>query len=577
MNITRQIKTKIIIVSFTVISLSLFHNNPLFSKSAYTLESSEKLKESGKIKWQEYDAFAFNEAALKNKPIFLVITAPTWCFWCHAYLSEDYVYNKVLYPYINKNFIPIYVHADKRQDITRQYLEGGWPSTVVLTPNKERIFGFSGPVPPENLLVTLKKVVGLTKSQAPSERFSLSYKKERIKIPKEDELKKFIDGYFKSASSLFDNEYGGFGKGQKFPQPLTLDSFLEKYEEKKEKIWFDMADKTLRNQYTKISEITFNYNLFDPVEGGFHRYGTKRDWTPPHYEKMLYDNVKLFQAYIHLLKVDPQNEIAKKVVDMTDNFIKKTFYDSKDGGFYGNVDVHGEENYYGKAERPKEKPYVDKTKYTDWNSEAVCSYFSIGKLTGKTEYTRMASRTLDFFIKNILTNEGAYHYIDDNEKKAIRGNLLDNAYLLLALVKGYEHTKDKKYLLPAKKIANYILNNLYDWYSGGFFERNSLEKELYPLSDLIITTKPPEENGIVIYSLSILFKYTKDLRYLNASIKSLGQMLDKAPTLDGGYYYMESVKYVLSNYLLTEFSKNTLELEKIDRKGQEIFWLKSLM
>ncbi len=37
--------------------------------------------------------------------------------------------------------------------------------------------------------------------------------------------------------------------------------------------------------------------LFDRVEGGFFRYATRRDWTVPHYEKMLPDNAELLALY----------------------------------------------------------------------------------------------------------------------------------------------------------------------------------------------------------------------------------------------------------------------------------------
>ncbi|MEO8095765.1 MAG: thioredoxin domain-containing protein, partial [Pseudolysinimonas sp.] len=37
--------------------------------------------------------------------------------------------------------------------------------------------------------------------------------------------------------------------------------------------------------------------LRDPVEGGFFRYATMRDWTEPHYERMAYDNAQLLAAY----------------------------------------------------------------------------------------------------------------------------------------------------------------------------------------------------------------------------------------------------------------------------------------
>ena len=130
-----------------------------FASNHYGYEHATEMTESGRINWREYGPDAFNEAALKNKPIFLLLTAPTWCYWCHVYSSDDFIYNENLYPYIDENFVPIYVYADKRQDLTRQYLEGGWPSTTVMTPNRERLFGFSGTRSIKNILTNLKEAV----------------------------------------------------------------------------------------------------------------------------------------------------------------------------------------------------------------------------------------------------------------------------------------------------------------------------------------------------------------------------------------------------------------------------------
>jgi uncharacterized protein len=105
----------------------------------YSFELEEKL--TPLIEWRDYGPNAFNEAVEKNKPIFLLLTAPSWCYWCQVYGSDEYLYNEQVYPYINENFIPVYVDADKRQDLTRHYLEGGWPSTTVMAPNRERIHG----------------------------------------------------------------------------------------------------------------------------------------------------------------------------------------------------------------------------------------------------------------------------------------------------------------------------------------------------------------------------------------------------------------------------------------------------
>nr|BFF14874.1 hypothetical protein GCM10025699_61770 [Microbacterium flavescens] len=44
--------------------------------------------------------------------------------------------------------------------------------------------------------------------------------------------------------------------------------------------------------------------LRDPIEGGFFRYAVRRDWSEPHYERMLYDNAQLLLAYSRLSVLD---------------------------------------------------------------------------------------------------------------------------------------------------------------------------------------------------------------------------------------------------------------------------------
>ena len=91
----------------------------VLATSHYSYENSEQELLSQKIHWRDFGSEAFNEAVTQNKPIFLLLTAPSWCYWCHVYDSSDYLYNPAIYPLIDQKFIPIYVDADKRQDLTR--------------------------------------------------------------------------------------------------------------------------------------------------------------------------------------------------------------------------------------------------------------------------------------------------------------------------------------------------------------------------------------------------------------------------------------------------------------------------
>ena len=191
------------------------------AQERYSFENAEKLKPL--IKWKDYGPDAFQEAEKQNKPIFLLLTAPSWCYWCQVYESEDYLFNPQVVSLINEKFIPVYVDADKRQDLTRKYLEGGWPSTTVFSPSRERIFGFSGPRPVSNMISNLNSAVDYVKNNKGSLKVSYDYKKKKVVRLNDGMLKRFVENYFSYILSAYDSEYGGFGFGQKFPQGRTLD------------------------------------------------------------------------------------------------------------------------------------------------------------------------------------------------------------------------------------------------------------------------------------------------------------------------------------------------------------------
>jgi len=545
--------------------------------SHYTYEHAEEMRTSGRIEWRDYGPGAFDEAIEENKPIFLLLTAPSWCYWCHVYTSDDYIYNPEVYPTINENFIPIYVDADKRQDLTRQYLEGGWPSTTVMTPSRERIFGYSGPRPIENMIVNLQQAVGYVNRGGFSSQISYNYQKTREIIPTEAQLDNLVGSYSSYILQVQDPVHGGFGTGQKFPQGRALDFSLEMYEATGDERFLELVKNTLENQYTEIGEIEDNYNLFDPVEGGFHRYGTRRDWTPPHYEKMLYDNARLLKAYAHLVQLNPENTVAEVVVKKTDSYIINNWYDSNEGGFFGNTDVHGEDEYYGKNPRPLEKPRVEKTKYTDWNSEAIITYLYLWQVTGDEKYRKIAEKSLDFFEREMVSYNGAHHYKKETGEKGVTGSLLDNSYLLLAFVEGYETLGKQSHLEAAEKIADYSLDNLYDWNSGGFFERNSPDTSLYAPGENILLSKPGQENGIMAYAFLKLYKTTNNSVHLNAGVKTLGKELANIGGLDSSYYSIKSAQLMLEDDMLSDFSKLKDQIRVIEKQKQETFWVNDLI
>ncbi|MBL7050460.1 MAG: DUF255 domain-containing protein, partial [Nitrospira sp.] len=205
---------KLFIMRVLTICLALvFTASPSHGESKYTREHAEELFHL--IEWDDYTTETFQRALDEKKPIYIVLSAPAWCYWCHVYESEDYLYHPDLYPFINENFIAVFIDSDKRPDLTKKYLEGGWPSTTILSPDMKRLEGFSGPRDPQQIREYLEEVISYVKDKSfTSAADDLTYRFTEPRLPQESEL-----GYIQLAmlsylKKSYDPKFGGFGKGR---------------------------------------------------------------------------------------------------------------------------------------------------------------------------------------------------------------------------------------------------------------------------------------------------------------------------------------------------------------------------
>jgi cytochrome c-type biogenesis protein len=571
---------------FVIIIVSLvFQSAETSSESRYTREKSEKLFH--RIQWHEYTPETFITALKKQKPIFLVISAPAWCYWCHVYESEDYLYHPEVYSFINEHFVAIFVDSDKRPDLTKKYLEGGWPSTTIFSPDFRRISGFTGPQDPHALKEFLAQIINYFKDKIFTD-FSDEFRYEKVQpiVPAIHQLVDIENMFLSYVNSVFDKKYGGFIQGnvadsqmeQKFPTGFVYIYLLEKYRESGKKDYLTMIKTTFDNQYTDIERLEEDYRLYDPVEGGFHRYSTKTDWRKPHYEKMLGDQAKLIRAYANLSTITGDDTV-RAVVDKTLSFIKTKFYDAT-GGFYASQDAYLEHAYYGLPKQKREEippPYIDKTRIMDANSMMISTLLSVSDIYKNKAYAKIAMKSLDFIQDEMISHHGAYYFYDyEKARPFLTGQSIANSWALLAFLDGYAVSKEKKYLATAVQIARYSLNNLYDWNSGGFFERNSRDAELYGPYEKIDLSKPYRENAVFSHAMLRLYQITGDLAFLESGLKTLGYLMIKSGSLDEMYYVLKTAELVRENNLLDIYSRNEDKIDILLTEGKEAFFLNKI-
>jgi uncharacterized protein YyaL (SSP411 family) len=332
------------------------------SSSPYLLQHA-----TNPVDWYAWGPEALERARKEKKLIFLSIGYSS-CHWCHVMERESFS-NAMIAKLMNDNFVCIKVDREERPDIDDIYMtalsvtgvQGGWPLTMILTPDGKPIFGGTY-FPPDDKKVgedtipgmksILARVIELDKQERPElekqgEHIAkltvetLDRNARVIALVKLD--RELVDGAAEAIE--IDTEHGGTGvkarqfKGTKFPRPPVW-QFLLALSKREGK--GDVA-KHVHLTLRKMAE----GGIYDHLGGGFHRYSTERTWTVPHFEKMLYDNAQLTELYSDAFAVTP-DPVYKRVVAETLTFVKREMT-SPDGAFYSALDAdtnHEEGEFY---------------------------------------------------------------------------------------------------------------------------------------------------------------------------------------------------------------------------------------
>ena len=266
------------------------------------------------VDWYPWGPEAFAEAKKKNKLIFLSIGYAA-CHWCHVMEHESFE-DDVTAAVMNEAFVCIKVDREERPDIDRVYMDvvqylrgqGGWPLTAFLTP-EGRPFWAETYMPAANVRDIAARLSKLWKE----DRKRVEHQAEQIAAhvnqdargTDADDLSEskrdMVEALRTAMKARFDHDHGGFGRPTgpvnqrtyvyrpKFPPHAALLYGLENKGARS-----DDDEKTMLRE---TLHALVRGGIHDHVGGGFHRYSTDRQWLLPHFEKMLYDNALLLQAY----------------------------------------------------------------------------------------------------------------------------------------------------------------------------------------------------------------------------------------------------------------------------------------
>ena len=525
------------------------HQNRLAdSQSPYLLQHA-----SNPVDWYPWGDEAFEKAKEENKPIFLSIGYST-CHWCHVMEHESFEDSTVA-AQMNEYFVSIKVDREEMPEVDHLYMSvcqamtgrGGWPLTIVMTPDKEPFFAGTyfpkqGRGQRPGMLQIIPSLANAWSLKQTEIRGSINKIKDYLvqintSVPGDDWDETIIKEAFSQYASRFDPDYGGFGKAPKFPSPHNL-ILLLRYS----KLYDDPPA-------LKMVETTLHYmrlgGVFDHIGLGFHRYSTDKRWFLPHFEKMLYDQAMLSMAYLEAYQLTGNEKYAQVAREIFTYVLRDMTH--KEGGFYSaeDADSEGEEGVFyiwSKEELIEILGPEDGTrmaKIFGFSDNGNFRDEASGKSTGnnipyfprsKDELAKKSGMSLDEFDGFVEMSRQQLFDVREKRIHPLKDDkiLTDwNGLMIAALALGGQVLDEPDYITAAERAAGFVEKNLRDK-KGRLMKRYRLGKAgLSPHLD---------DYSFMVWGLLNLYEATFDTEYLARAIEFTDIMNKDFSDENGGFF-----------------------------------------
>ena len=543
------------------------------------------------VNWYPWGEEALNRAQVEDKPILLSIGYSA-CHWCHVMAHECFE-NDDIARLMNENFINIKVDREERPDLDAIYMEavqaitgrGGWPLTVLLTPDSKPFFGGTY-FPPEDrhgmpgfprVLKTVADAYQNRRSEIETAVqqivTALTLKTESSAV-REPLVTDILLQAYRRLRQDFDKKNGGFGTAPKFPQPMALEFLMRYFHRSKDMDALETVDLTL--------EKMARGGIYDQLGGGFHRYATDSYWLVPHFEKMLYDNALLSRVYLHAYLVTGK-QLFRSIAEETLDYVLREMTDPH-GGFYSTQDADSEgvegkyyfwtyqeivevldrktsqivSDYFGvtaqgnydggnilhvvadlepeassiikqskasllKRREQRVKPGRDEKILASWNGLMLASLAEAACALDRDDYLATAVANGVFLLDSMMTNGHLQHSYKDGQAK-IDGYLRDYALVIDGLLTLYQATFSGEYLRQSIRLGEVMVEQFWDEATGTFYDTSQRHEDLFVRPRSTFDGALPSGSSAATLVLLKLARLTDNKHFEQVAVQSLRSM-----------------------------------------------------
>lgn len=415
------------------------------------------------VDWWQWGPEPFEEARRRDVPVLVSIGYST-CHWCHVMARESFS-DPGIAAALNEGFVAIKVDREENVEVDSTYLAAagaftpnlGWPLNVFVTPEGRAFYaGTYWPPAPVQGMASFSQVLDAVLDAWRNRREEVEANgtsiAEALTRPRAGVTGQEIDlaSVVSRLESLEDAEFGGFGTAPKFPVAPVVRFLVERGEPLGTRLLEAMAASPLR----------------DRVDGGFFRYSTQRDWSEPHYERMLYDNAQLLAAYAVGAARDTSSGFADVAAGVAD-FLLVTlrqptgvFASAQDSE--STVDGRRVEGFYyalDAASRARlEPPPIDGKILTGWNGLAIEGLALAGRLLERDDWVDAARAASEVLIAEHVRKDRLVHSSIDGRASGAPATLDDFGMLARGLLEVALATGEVRFAVVARRLVDSCLD-----------------------------------------------------------------------------------------------------------------------
>jgi hypothetical protein len=442
------------------------------------------------IEWQRWGAAVFDRARSANRLVLvdIGIEGCTACRWMY----EDTYRDPAVVRRVREHFVPVAVDANVRPDLGARWQRWGWPATIVLTPDGERVLALRGNRRPRSFVPILDALI----ARQAAGRLQGEGGVRVVAAEPAGELGALCGASVARMATLAEPGRAGYGgpMHHALGAPVRWELFRG-----------HATGETARTEHA-LATLTGYARMIDPVWGGIF-VASGPDFEHPIPEKRTAHQASVLAAFAEAYAITG----ARRWLDAAlaiDRYLRE-WMRAEDGTFFATQEDEAPSlppgmsarDYYALPDAARRRhgvPPIDHAVYTDQNARVIEAYVRLHQATGERSHLEVARRAADALRRARQRPEGWVSQSGpseplrrDERMRAFapeeRAFLAPQGPFGLALLALHSVTGEPRWLEAARRIAAGL--ERLEGPDGGFFA-----SEASPTHSLIGRHRPLEGN-----------------------------------------------------------------------------------